>query len=38
MILVKFAVLTPPQPRDLAKSLPVPSGRIPTGGGGEIPI
>jgi len=30
--------LTPPQPSDLARSFPVPKGRTPTAGAGEIPI
>lgn len=34
----KKEILTPPHPRARAKSLPVPRGKTPTAGGGEMPI
>lgn len=34
----KIRIHTPPHPRALAKSFPVPSGRTPTGGAGLMSI
>lgn len=36
--MMQWILLTPPHPRALAKSFPVPNGRVPTAGGGDTPI